>query len=124
MAHEILTPVYERRDDRGAFLEVLNSGRWESLICGRMNPGSVIGNHYHKRTEVFLYLAAGRAAIRTVHVETGDSDDFRLHSGQGVLLPPGESHGIRFLEESEIVMLKSHRYDEADPDIFPFPVQD
>jgi len=122
MTHEICSPLYERCDERGSFVEVLNSGPWEALIRGSMNPDSVLGNHYHERTTIFFYLVKGSARIKTVHVETSVGDEFLLCCGQGVLLPTKESHAICFLEESEFVMLKSERYDPSDPDTFPFPV--
>jgi dTDP-4-dehydrorhamnose 3,5-epimerase-like enzyme len=124
MGHEIITPSFERNDRRGLFQEVLNDGRWESLIAGRMNPGAVLGNHYHKKTVIFFYLTRGAVRIKTVHVRTNEIDVFSLQSGQGVLLHTDESHIIRFLEESEFVMLKSLRYDPADPDTYEFPVED
>jgi dTDP-4-dehydrorhamnose 3,5-epimerase-like enzyme len=124
MAHEILTPSFERKDDRGLFQEVLNDGGWEALICGRMNPDAVLGNHYHKKTLVFFYLSSGSARIATIHVETEEKDVFFLKSGQGVILSTNESHAIRFIEESDFIMLKSLRYDPADPDTYPFPVKD
>jgi mannose-6-phosphate isomerase-like protein (cupin superfamily) len=124
MRHEILTPSFERSDDRGIFREVLNDGSWEALICGRMNPDAVLGNHYHKQTVIFFYIARGLARVTTVHVETKDKDDFFLRSDQGVFLNINESHAIRFMEESDFVMLKSLRYDPADPDTYDFHVED
>lgn len=124
MGHEILTPSFERIDDRGIFREVLNDGTWEAMICGRMNTDAVIGNHYHKKTIIFFYIAGGSARIATIHVETEDKDVFLLKSGQGVILTTNESHAIRFLEESDFIMLKSLRYDPANPDTYPFPVKD
>ncbi|MCX5860878.1 MAG: hypothetical protein WCG29_01185 [Desulfomonile sp.] len=122
MTHQILEPTFERNDDRGLFREVLNDGTWEALICGRMKPLSVIGNHYHKDTLVFLYLTSGSAHIRTVHVVTGQRDEFSLNSGHGVVLRTDEAHAITFQEESDFVMLKSHRFDPAALDTFNFPV--
>jgi dTDP-4-dehydrorhamnose 3,5-epimerase-like enzyme len=119
-----MKPSFERNDERGFFQEVLNEGHWENLIRGRMNSGAVIGNHYHKKTVVFFYLTKGSVRIKTVNVENGVRDDFYLHENQGVLLKVNESHAIRFLEESEFIMLKSLRYDSNDPDTFGFPVED
>jgi dTDP-4-dehydrorhamnose 3,5-epimerase-like enzyme len=124
MGHEIITPSFERADERGLFQEVLNDGQWESLIAGRMNAGAALGNHYHKKTVIFFYLTRGSARIKTVHVHTDERDVFSLESGQGVMLRTDESHIIRFLEESEFVMLKSLRYNSADPDTYEFPVED
>ncbi|MEI7450652.1 MAG: hypothetical protein WCJ75_13610 [Desulfomonile sp.] len=122
MSHEILPPTFERNDERGLFQEVLNSGKWEALICGRMKPQTIIGNHYHNKTVVFIYLTEGSARIKTVHVETDDREEFLLKSGQGVVLRTQEAHAIRFVEESAFVMLKSIPYDPADPDTFHFIV--
>lgn len=120
--HELLSPSFERNDERGLFREVLNEGQWEALICGRMKAGAVLGNHYHMRTMVFFYLTSGAASIKTIHIETGERDQFTLQANQGVFLRTNESHAIYFLKESDFVMLKSHRYDPADPDTFHFPV--
>ncbi len=124
MEHEILNPSFERIDDRGTFREVLNGGHWEALICGRMKPDAVMGNHYHKRTVIFFCVTSGSAKIATIHVETGERDAFLLKSGEGVILNTNESHAIRFIDESDFVMLKSLRYDPADPDTYKYPVKE
>jgi len=124
MAHEILFPSFMRTDDRGMFVEVLNDGTWQALVSGRMNPEAVMGNHYHRKTVVFFFLATGAARIKTVNVETAEKDDFMLRGGQGVVLKVNESHSIRFQELSDFIMLKSQRYDPAEPDTYQFPVED
>ena len=124
MKHEILSPRFERRDGRGVFRELLNDFPAGTVACGQMVAGAVMGNHYHRKTRVFFYLLAGRAGIRTVDVETGATDAFLLGECQGVYLEPGESHAIRFLVDSEFLMLKSLPYDENDPDTFAYPVPD
>jgi hypothetical protein len=124
MSHKILQPGYERNDERGMFSEVLNEGHWEGLLRGRMHSGAVLGNHYHKQTVIFFFISRGSAEIKTINVESGDRDHFQLQTGHGVMLAVNESHSIRFLEESEFIMLKSRHYDAADPDTFHFPVED
>jgi len=124
MSHEILPSSFERNDERGVFREILNQGHWEALIAGRMNPQAVIGNHFHKNTVIFFHISNGAARIKTINVATGEKDDFALHSGQGVILAVNESHAIRFLEESDFIMLKSVKYDPTDPDTFVFPIED
>ena len=81
-----------------------------------------MGNHYHKLTTVFFFLTRGSARIRTVHVQTGERDEFTLPANRGVMLKTNESHAICFLEESDFILLKSRRYDPADPDTYPFDV--
>lgn len=122
MAHEVLGPRFERRDGRGVFREVLTGFPAGTVVCGQMGAGAVMGNHYHRRTRVFFYLLAGRAGVRTLNVETGAADQFLLAENQGVMLEPGESHAIRFLVDSEFLMLKSLPYDPEDSDTIAYPV--
>jgi quercetin dioxygenase-like cupin family protein len=123
MPHEVLKASFTRTDARGTLTEVLNDGHWESLLTGSMSPGAVMGNHYHRETQVFFYLVSGAANIRTIDVETGVRDAVALGTGEGVLLHTGESHAIVFAEPSDFIMLKSRRYDPANPDTFPFVVE-
>ncbi len=122
MPHEILPPLFERRDDRGVFREVLAGFPAGTVVCGRMKAGAVMGNHYHRRTRVFFYLLAGEADVRTVDVESGAKEGFPLGENRGVFFEPGQSHAIRFGVDSEFLMLKSLPYDPADPDTIEFPV--
>lgn len=122
MAHRVVAPGFERRDDRGVFREVVNGFPAQTLLAGTMRGGAVMGNHYHRKTRLFFHLLSGGARIRTVHVETGARDELTLGENQGVFLEPNESHAIRFLEESRFVMLKSLAYDPEDPDTYEFPV--
>ena len=122
MAHEIVGPRFERKDDRGVFREILAGFPAGTVVCGDMSAGAVMGNHYHRRTRVFFYLLSGRARVRTVNVETGATDELLLDENRGVFLEPGESHAIRFLVDSRFLMLKSEPYDPADPDTFEHPV--
>jgi quercetin dioxygenase-like cupin family protein len=122
VTHPVLGPQYERRDGRGVFREILTGFPAGSVVCGQMGAGSVMGNHYHRRTRVFFYVLNGRVGVRTVNVETGATDRFLLGENEGVLLEPGESHAIRFLVDSEFLMLKSLPYDPHDPDTFAHPV--
>lgn len=122
MAHEIRRPAFERRDERGVFRELLSDFPAGTVVCGDMAAGAVMGNHYHRRTRVFFHVLAGRAAVSTVHVESGAQERFLLAENEGVFLEPGESHAIRFLVDSQFLMLKSEPYDPADPDTIAFPV--
>lgn len=122
--HRVLAPSFERRDERGIFREILSGFPAGTVLSGQMRAGAVMGNHYHKRTRIFFYLLRGEARIKTVNVQTGGTDESRLGENQGVLLEPGESHAIRYLVDSEFLMLKSLPYDPADPDTFEYPVSD
>lgn len=122
MAHQVLVPRFERTDSRGVFREILSGFPAGTVVSGRMGAGAVMGNHYHRKTRVFFHLLSGRAGVRTVDIETGHMDKFLLGENEGVFLEPGESHAIRFLVDSEFLMLKSLPYDPQDPDTFAHPV--
>lgn len=122
MSHELIKPGFERNDDRGFFKEILNSGHWEAMNWALMNEGSVLGNHYHKKTIVFFYVVSGSARIRTVNIDEGDRDEFTVMAGEGVMLRTLESHAIHFTEKSQVIMLKSRRFDPSDPDTFHYTV--
>ena len=122
MAHEVLRPLFERRDERGVFREILSGFPAGNVVCGEMTAGAVMGNHYHRRTRVFFYVLSGGVGISTVNVESGARDEFLLAENEGVYLEPGESHAIRFMVDSRFLMMKSGPYDPADPDTIPYPV--
>ena len=124
MAKNIVEPGFVRTDERGSFVEILNEGHWENLICGRMNPGAVLGHHYHRKTTIFFFLQSGSARIRLIHVETRQTKEVSLKANQGIVLETNESHAIRFIESSDFLMLKSRRYDPEDPDTISYPVPD
>jgi dTDP-4-dehydrorhamnose 3,5-epimerase-like enzyme len=114
--------AFARRDDRGTFLEVRNSGPWEAVIAGRMRAGAVMGNHYHRKTVVYFFLVRGAARVDIVDVETGERGRVDLPAEHGLLLPANRSHAIRFHEESDYILLKSRPYDPKEPDTYEHPV--
>jgi dTDP-4-dehydrorhamnose 3,5-epimerase-like enzyme len=120
--HQVLTPAFRRLDERGLFVEGLNDGRWESLLFGSMTRGAVMGNHYHAHTDIFFCLTKGKADVTIVQVDTGEREQLTLNAEQGIRLAVRESHAIRFLEDSDFIMLKSLRYNPADPDTVAYPV--
>ena len=122
MTHEIITPSFVREDERGTLREVLNSGAWMSIVQGEMRPGAVMGNHYHKETQVFFYLLSGAADIVTEHVIKKTRERFSLSTQQGVLLNTYESHIITFSQASSYLLLKSLPYDPDHDDTYHHPL--
>jgi mannose-6-phosphate isomerase-like protein (cupin superfamily) len=113
-------PVFVRRDARGVFEELLNTGRWESCIHGEMVPGSEIGHHYHAYTVVAYFLLEGRARITTLDVHTGARQRVEIAAGQGFLFRPSEVRVVHHLEAVRFLLLKSHAFDQATPDLIPY----
>ena len=120
--NKILKPLFKRVDHRGIFIEALNQGRWESLIFGQMKKGAVMGNHYHRKTAVFFFLARGGARIQWVHPRTRVRGRRSLKTQEGIFLKPPLAHAIRFTRSSSFIMLKSRQYNPAQPDTYPYTV--
>jgi hypothetical protein len=121
---QLVEPGYRRADDRGILLEVLNGSRWECLLSGQMLRGAVMGHHYHEATEVFFFLTAGRADVGLWDPFDKQGGRTTLRAEQGIRFRPGISHAVRFVEDSTFLMLKSRRYDPANPDTFACRVPD
>ena len=115
--------TYSRKDDRGTFVEIVNRGPWQTVITGSMNAGAVLGNHYHKVTELFFFLVDGRCRVDVECLRTGRHRQVTLSAGQGVCLATLEAHAVRFLEPSSFILLKSRAFDPDLPDIYDRPVR-
>lgn len=116
--------AYMRRDDRGSLTEIINHGTWQSVLTGDMHAGAVIGDHYHKLTDVYVHILTGQAVVHTVTVEDDARDSFVIEAGQGAMLPAMESHRVRFTQASTFVLLKSQPFDPKHPDTYPLPVDE
>lgn len=119
---EIVRPGFHRVDARGTLTEVLNAGTWKSVLHGRMHAGAVLGNHFHKVTDVFVYLVAGCASVVQMDLGSGTERRGALAAGEGVWLRINVAHAIRFEEDSSIIVLKSQHYNDDDSDTFPHHV--
>jgi quercetin dioxygenase-like cupin family protein len=117
-----LAPTFVRDDERGSFIEILRSGPWHTVITGSMRSGAVIGNHYHKRTRLFIFLTQGSARVEEIAVADGTRSTCELPAGEGIFLEPHHAHAIRFLAPSTFIMLKSRPYRDDDQDTYPYPV--
>jgi len=120
--NRVVGPSFRRSDQRGLFVEIVNEGPWETVIHGSMAKDAVMGNHYHRRTDAFFYLVKGSAEIVIRHVADGRETQFTLAAGQGVFFHPYETHSIRYLEASDFIYLKSHRFRPESPDLVSAPV--
>jgi len=113
-------PIFVRADQRGEFKELINSGKWESLISGNMKKGSIMGRHYHKYTNVYFHLLSGKVAIKTLDIKTGEKKTDSLEANQGYIFKPQEVRVIEYLEDGQFLMMKSHRYDPKEPDLIDY----
>lgn len=117
-----MKPVFIREDKRGMFSEALNGSRWENASYGVMKKGSIMGNHYHKKTFVYFFITSGSAKVKTINVKTKKVESVKLKAHEGVLLSPNYSHAIQFTEKSSFIMGKSLAYNSKNPDTYEFNV--
>ena len=120
---EIKKPSFENKDERGLFQEVLNDPNlsWTTLNRGSMKAGSIVGNHYHKKTKAFVFLIKGKAKVIVENVTTGERETGILDEGTGILLNEYHSHAIQFLTDAEFITLKT-KYDPKSPDTYKHKV--
>lgn len=118
----ILHPGFERVDRRGILREVLSGGRWTTLLWGEMKAGAILGNHYHRRTDIFFFMERGRARVRTVTPGSGRSREFVVTAQQGMFLPAGLAHAIQFKRLSTFLLLKSRPHQDRRSDVVLYPV--
>ena len=115
----VIDPSFVRTDDRGLFVEIVNEGPWETIIHGSIKAGKVMGNHYHRENRAFFFLTRGKALVKIEHLVDGSSSSLELDGGKGVYFLPFEIHTIEYLEDSDFILMKSYRYSQDNPDIFP-----
>ncbi len=111
-------PTYIREDERGSFIEIINSQRWENISYGALRKGSVIGNHYHKETIVFFFLLDGDCVVEIKNVKTGRHLRETIQKNQGIILTPYLFHQIIFLKSGNYILAKSKKFDFTNTDIY------
>lgn len=112
----------QRVDPRGSLAEFIKSPTFGQIFVSRTKPGITRGNHFHHtKVEKFLVLE-GEALIRFQHIVTGEileypvrGEDYRV-----VDIPPGYSHSIENVGDSELVTLfwASEIFDLSRPDTY------
>jgi UDP-2-acetamido-2,6-beta-L-arabino-hexul-4-ose reductase len=112
-----------KTDNRGDLAEFIRTRTAGQMFVSRTKPGIVRGNHFHHtKTEKFLVLE-GEAVIRFRSIQGSEVIVERSVSGkewQVVDIPPGYTHSIENVGESDLVTLfwASEPFDAAKPDTY------
>jgi UDP-2-acetamido-2,6-beta-L-arabino-hexul-4-ose reductase len=118
-----LAYTLDRREDaRGALAEVLKTSHAGQLFFSTTKPGVIRGNHYHdSKVEKFI-VVSGEAVIRFEQIATGARIDVPVSGSEMkvVDIPPGYTHHIENVGESEMVVLfwANEMFDQEAPDTF------
>lgn len=91
--------------------------------CTRNDEDAEMGNHYHRECRAFLYLIKGRARVVIRHLVDNSMDEIIGDGGVGIYFLPFETHIVKYLDDTEFILLKSYRYSDSNPDIIPCAVE-
>jgi len=122
---KILPDNYVRLDERGEFIECVNSEQvWKSINGGFMKKGSVMGNHYHKKCYMLFFLLSGSAEMYMKHVDSSKDEVKKviMNAPGGVIYEPLEVQAVKYLQNSTFLMLKSEVYNVGDNDTFSYNI--
>ena len=115
-------PLAMHSDHRGSFTEILRTADRGQFSVNISKPGVVKGNHWHRTKNEKFLVVSGRGAIRLRRVD--DTEVFKyIVSGDSlevVDIPPGYTHSIENLGESDMVtfMWASEPFDPQKPDTY------
>jgi mannose-6-phosphate isomerase-like protein (cupin superfamily) len=80
----------------------------QSLAEASLPGGAEIERHYHRLSEEFYYLTAGRAVMEVDGVER------EVAAGDAILIPPGAWHRIRAIEPLRFLCCCAPPYSHED----------
>lgn len=103
-------------------MELINSGRWQSILYGYLHKGAVLGNHYHKKTDIFFFVLTGQVVLTYFKKQARSPSAKQLKPLEGMIIPRGFGHAVRALEETTFILAKSRIYTPSNPDIYPVEV--
>ncbi len=79
-----------------------------------LKPGSLRGNHYHRRKPEFFYLLAGGVELTVEEVSSGQRAEIPIAVGDLVFISPEIAHTYRPLAAGHAVEFSAARFDAAD----------
>ncbi len=112
----------KRSDPRGSLAEFIKLPAFGQIFVSRTKPGITRGNHFHHtKTEKFLVLE-GDAIVRFRALESTTVIEYPVKGSeyQVVDIPPGYTHSIENVGDSELVTLfwASEVFDPQHPDTY------
>jgi len=99
-----IKPVFS--DERGVVTDIVEDKDINSVTILTSKKGSIRGNHYHKKTTQYAYVAEGKFKVFT---QSGDMEIESRIIGKGdlVINPPNEKHAFLALEDSTLLACAS-----------------
>ena len=112
-----LKPAY--KDDRGVITDLISNNEVNAVTIITFSKGAIRANHYHKNTIQWNYVISGEVMLVT-QMPGKERVEKILHSGDFVVTRENESHAIKGLVASEVLIItKGPRAgDEYEDDTF------
>ena len=105
---KLLEPEFSHTDSRRK-LEQLVTDSIKQVNVYHANRGAVLGNHYHKKTTEYFYIAKGSVTYNDSQV---------VNKGSIFVVYPQEKHTIECLTDVTMMTFLTHAYKEEDKDIY------
>ena len=91
------------KDKRGKIADIIVKDRIEYVTWIFTKKGAVRANHYHKKTFQYNYLLSGK--MKLISKMPGEkAKSIILKPGSLVINTPNEHHGLKALEDSELMV--------------------
>jgi len=115
-------PLKMNEDERGSFTEFIRTKDRGQVSVNISKPGIVKGNHWHHTKNEKFLVVAGKGVIRFRAINGYDIIQYFVDGEklQVVDIPPGYTHNIENLGESELVtvMWVNEPFDKERPDTY------
>lgn len=111
-------PPRVRQDSRGKLIEIFK-GSFAQCNILQMKKGTVWGNHYHKRTTEYFYIAKGKILLikNLIFNKTGTKSQ-TYKAGGSFTIYPYTLHTMHVLEPTKCIVLYSHQFSDKEPDLY------
>ena len=95
------------KDERGTIVDVLEDKNIKHVGIIVSFPGSIRGNHYHKKSIQWTYVIDGKIKLYSKRLKNKNSktECFVMEPGDIIKLPPLTIHAIEALEKSTLLIL-------------------
>lgn len=102
--------------EAGELAQIANGELFRFLAYIEFKPSvsTLRGNHYHQSKVEVLYIISGLLRARYRDIDTGESTELLLETGDLVTIAPRCAHAYLPLEYSQAIELSAEAYDPAD----------
>ena len=91
------------KDKRGVIVDLLEKENINAVTLVSFKKNAVRGNHFHKKTHQWNYLLSGLLRLKA-QCPPKPAVSILLKPGDFVLTGPGESHALKALKDSELMV--------------------